>query len=226
MYRSLVRRSFRERKRGKNEQWGEIKCHVNLCMVDIFYLKATRKKLQITQWSYGALQNNARSWEMANWEGFLTACVSTKEKKQDHSAHPLEVDQKGWPCWVPCEASYVLLLQGDIAFHSSLTCLICLDWISARRTKGKCEPNQFIWEEKKLKVRVIQISAVEVEGKMNNHYYLVFFVVLWILQMVSQLVIKDLDEGVACSWECCRLKGITVSLPITSTAFMIFFCIN
>lgn len=92
MYRSLVRQSFRERKRGKNEQWGEIKCHVNLCMVDIFYLKATRKKLQITQWSYGALQNNARSWGMASWEGFLTACVSTKEKKQDHSAHSF----RGW----------------------------------------------------------------------------------------------------------------------------------
>lgn len=30
------------------------------------YLKAARKKLQLSQWSYGALQNNARSWDVAN----------------------------------------------------------------------------------------------------------------------------------------------------------------
>lgn len=40
--------------------------------------------------------------------------------------------------------------------------------------------------------------------------------------MVSQLVIKDLDEGVAQEWKCCRLQGITVSLPVTSTAFVIY----
>lgn len=59
---------------------------------------------------------------------------------------------------------------------------------------------------------------------MNNHYYLVFFffVALRLLQMVSQLVIKDPGEGVACRWKCCRLKGITVSLPIASTAFVIY----
>lgn len=147
MYRCLVRQSFRQRKRKEwTVRWKQMSCK-SVHGGDISF-KSYKKKLQIIQWSYGALQNNARSWDVANWEGFLTACVSTKEKKNKIiQPIPLEVDQKGWPCWVPCEASYVPPLQGDIAFHSSLTCLICLDWIPARRTKRKCEPNQFIWEE-------------------------------------------------------------------------------
>lgn len=117
-------------------------------MVDIFYLKATRKKASDNTVVIRCFTEQCQELGHGQLRGIsYCMCFYKGEKNKTIQPIPLEVDQKGWPCWVPCEASYVFLLQGDIAFHSSLTCLICLDWIPARRTKGKCEPNQFIWEE-------------------------------------------------------------------------------
>lgn len=83
---------------------------------------------------------------------------------------PLKVDQRGWLCCGSFEASYTSLLQGDMASHSSLTCLTCLGCITEEQKENVNPPIHL----GRIKVQIQGNTNVEMEGKMNNHYSLVF----------------------------------------------------